>query len=192
VTAPRRRGPAPVGPGASTAAMKGLILVACAVLLGGALFLASFDDGGPLNTGSGDTSSGATTTTVAGGGTATTTTVAVAHNPAEVKVLVLNGVDKAKPIAGTAAGALKSANYTTLAPGDAATTVPTSSVYYTPGYEADAHAIASKLGIPDSAVAPLPTPLPASVTDPKDANVVVVVGPDAGVIGGAPTTTAAN
>ena len=102
MTAPRRRGPAPVGPGASPAAMKGLILVIGAVLLGGALFLASFDDGGPLNTGSGTSASGATTTTVTGEST-TTTTAAVAHNPAEVKVLVLNGVDKTKPIAGTAA-----------------------------------------------------------------------------------------
>jgi hypothetical protein len=171
--------------------MKGLVLVAAAVLLGAILLLKSFDDGGPFTTDAGGADGQATSTTV-GGQQGSTTTIEVAHDPAAVKVLVLNGVDKTKPIAGQAAGALKSANYTTLAPGDAPATVPTSAVYYTAGYGADAKAIASRLGIQESLVAALPTPLPAAVGDAKDANVVVVVGPDAGVIGGTPTTAAAN
>jgi hypothetical protein len=169
--------------------MKGLVLVAAAVLLGAILLLKSFDDGGPFTTGSGAADGQGTSTTVAGQQGGTTTTIEVAHDPAAVKVLVLNGVDKTKPIAGQAAGALKSANYTTLAPGDAPATVPASAVYFTAGYGADGKAIASRLGIPEAAVAALPTPLPASVGDAKDANVIVVVGPDAGVIGGSPTAT---
>jgi hypothetical protein len=169
--------------------MKGLILVAVAVLLGAVLLLKSFDDGGPFNTGTSTGGNQGTVTTVGGQG-ATTTTAEVAHDPASVKVLVLNGVDKAKPYAGQAAGALKSANYTTLAPGDSPATAAASAVYFLAGYGADAKAIASRLGIPEASVAPLPTPLPASVGDAKDANVVVVVGPDAGVIGGTATTVA--
>jgi hypothetical protein len=191
MTAPRRRGPAPVGPGAGNAALKGLILVAFAVLLGAGLLLKSFGDGGPFNTGT--TSGSPTTTTTAVGSATTATTAEVAHDPAAVKVLVLNGVDKAKAIAGPAAQVLKSANYTTLAPGDAPATVTTSAVYHLPGYAADAKAIATALGIPVTAVAALPSPVPASVGDAKDATVVVVVGPDAGVVGGGTTaTTAAN
>ncbi|MGI8663149.1 MAG: LytR C-terminal domain-containing protein [Acidimicrobiales bacterium] len=175
--------------------MKGLILVAIAVLLGAALLLKSFDDGGPFKTSTSKPGATATSTTVAGQ-QATSTTLSVAKNPAEVKVLVLNGIDKTKPIASTAAAALKSANYTTLAPGDAAATVKTSAIYFVAGFEPDARLVAAKLGIPETAVAALPSPLPASVDDAKEANVVAVVGPDAGVIGGATTpstpTTAAN
>ncbi|MEO7555553.1 MAG: LytR C-terminal domain-containing protein [Acidimicrobiales bacterium] len=189
MTAPRRRRAAPAPPAPSNAAIKGLILVAMAVLLGAGLLLKSFDDGGPFTV----TPTGpAVTSTTVGGGPTTATTTEVAHDPATVKVLVLNGVDKDKAIAGPAAQTLKSANYTTLAPSDAPITVTSSAVYYLVGYGADATAIAAALGIPATAVAPVPNPVPPSVGDVKEANVVVVVGPDAGVIGSTTATTAAN
>lgn len=183
MTATRRRSGGtqpPVGPGLGTAAFRGALLIAAAVVLGAVLLAKSFDDGGPLSTGGNQTTRTSVTTTPS----TTPTTVAVAHNPAEVKVLVLNGVDPSKAIAKPAADTLKAANFTTLTPNDAKTTVPTSAVYYVPAYEADAQAIATKLGIAATAVQPLPNPLPASISDPKDAHVIAVIGPDS-TFGGA-------
>jgi hypothetical protein len=68
-------------------------------------------------------------------------------------------------------------------------------VYFTAGYQADAQQIAAKLGLAPSAVQPLPSPPPPTIGDPKDANVVVLIGTDAPVAGGAgagSTTTTAN
>jgi hypothetical protein len=187
MTSTRRRGPAPVGPGLGSAAFRGALLIAVAVLLGAGLLAKSFDSGGPASTGSPARS----TSTTAPATQTTPATTAVAHNPAEVKVLVLNGVDPSKAIAGPAAQALKAANYTTLSPADAKTMVPASAVYYLAGYEADAQQIAAKLGIAADKVQPLPNPPPPSVADPKDAHVIVVIGPDS-TFGGATATTAAN
>ncbi len=173
MTATRRRGgPAPVGPGLGTAAFRGALLIVAAVALGAGLLAKSFGDGGPTHTGG--VTSGTTTTTAS----TTPSTQPVQHNPADVKVLVLNGVDRTKAIAGPAAAALKSLNYVTLTPADAKTNVQTTAVYYQPGYQADAAAIAAKLGVPSSAVQALPSPLPPSVDAVADANVIAVVGPD--------------
>jgi hypothetical protein len=181
MTATRRRsGAGPVGPGLGTAAFRGALLIAAAVVLGAVLLAKSFDSGGPLST----TGNQTPRTSVATSPSTTQTTAAPPHNPAEVKVLVLNGVDPKKAIAKPAADTLKAANYTTLTPNDAKTTVTESAVYFVPGYEADAQAIATKLGIPPTAVQPLPNPLPPAVSDPKDAHVIAVVGPDS-TFGGA-------
>jgi hypothetical protein len=161
-----------VGRGLGTAAFRGALLIVVAVVLGAALLAKSFDTGGPTNTGGNP--SGTTTSTVA----TTATTQPVPHDAASVKVLVLNGVDPSKAIAKPAADALKAANYVTLSPNDAKTTVKTSAVYFQPGYQADALLIATALGAPATAVQPLPTPLPPSVDAAGEANVIAVVGPD--------------
>lgn len=183
----RRRGPAPVGPGLGSAAFRGALLIAVAVVIGAALLAKSFGSGGPLSTRAG-AGSGAAATTSPPVPSSPAPTTPVAHNPAEVKVLVLNGVDPAKTIAGPAAQALKTANYTTLNPADAKATVQTSAVYYQPGYIADAQAIAAKLGIAATAVQALPSPLPPAVADPKDAQVIVVIGPESTYAGANPKT----
>ena len=140
---------------------------------------------------------GTTTTTVKRTETSTTpTTAQQAHDPAAVKVLVLNGSGKSG-IAKAGADQLKAANYTTLDPANAPSGSPiaASVVYFTAGYQADAQQIASKLGLAPSAVQTLPSPPPPTVGDPRDANVVVLIGTDAPVAGGAgagTTTTAAN
>lgn len=186
----RRRGPAPVGPGLGSAAFRGALLIAFAVVIGAALLAKSFGGGGPLKTGTGaGPGSGGAATSKPPAASSPAPSTPVAHNPAEVKVLVLNGVDPTKTIAGPAAQALKSANYTTLNPADAKASVQTSVVYYQPGYVADAQAVAAKLGIAATAVQPLPNPLPPAVADPKDAQVIVVIGPDS-TYGGATATTA--
>lgn len=125
-----------------------------------------------------------TTTTTAPRNSTTTipaTTTTVRHDPAQVNVLVLNGVDKKKAIAGPGAKALQNAGFTQATPKDAASTVKKSAVYFTPGFDADATFVAGLLGIPPVAVQPLPTPLPTEVGNPGDAQIVVVLGPDAPV-----------
>jgi hypothetical protein len=126
--------------------------------------------------------SAATTTTRPPG--ATTTTVPVAHTPATVNVLVLNGVDPKKAIAKPAATQVAAAGFATLPPRDATKTLTASVVYFLPGYQPDAAAVARLLSIPPAAVVALPTPPPPEVGDIGGAQVVVIIGPDAPVAAG--------
>jgi hypothetical protein len=119
-----------------------------------------------------------------------------------VKVLVLNGSGKSG-VAKAGKDQLAGANYTVLEPGNVAGggTVTVSIVYFVPGYDADAGTVAAKLGLPAGAAQPLPNPLPATVADAQGATIVVIIGTDAPIAGGAgagttssttPTTAAAN
>jgi hypothetical protein len=181
------------GNNTSSAALRGALLIAVAVILGAALLAQGFRDGStsPVATNTN------TSSTVKRNETSTTpTSVAQPHDPAAVKVLVLNGSGKSG-IAKAGADQLKAANYTTLDPANAATSkaIATSVVYFTPGYDADAQQIAAKLGLSPSAVQPLPSPPPPEIGDPRDANIVVLIGTDAPVAGGAgagSSTTAPN
>jgi hypothetical protein len=170
------------------------LLIGVAVILGAALLAQSFRDDGSTVAGGTDT----TTTVKRNDSSTTTTSVPQPHDPATVKVLVLNGSGKSG-IAKAGADQLKAANYTTLDPANASTAnaITTSVVYFQPGYDGDAQQIAAKLGLAPTAAQPLPTPPPAEVGDPKDANVVVLIGTDAPVAGGAgaggtTATTTAN
>jgi len=172
--------------------LRGALLIAVAIILGAVLLAQSFKDGGtPVSAG------GTTTTTVKRSVTSTTpTTAPQPHDPASVKVLVLNGSGKSG-IAKAGADQLKAANYTTLDPANApaGTPIAASVVYFTAGYQADAQQIAMKLGLAPAAVQALPSPPPPAVGDPKEANVVVLIGTDAPVAGGGAagsTTTTAN
>lgn len=125
-----------------------------------------------------------TTTTVPRSTTTTTpatTTTVARHEPASLKVLVMNGVNKKLALAGPDAKALVKAGYPNTTSKDAANTVSKSVVYVVPGYEGDGTAVASLLGIPAAAVKALPTPLPPEVGNPGDAQIIVVLGPDAPV-----------
>jgi len=168
--------------------MRGALLIAAAVLLGFGLLANGFSDDHSILSDSGPTpTTSKSTTTVPTG-----STVVQPHDPAQVKVLVLNGSGKSG-IAKAGADLLKAANYTTLEPGNAhGSTVTTSVVYFVPGYDADAAAVTAKLGLPASAAQPLPTPPPTEVGDPKDAHIIVVVGTDAPVAGGAGAGTTSS
>ena len=130
-----------------------------------------------------DAAAPTTTTTAPRSSTSTVpvTSTTVRHEPAQVKVLVLNGVDKKKAIAGPASRALINAGFTQATGKDAAGTVKKSAVYVVAGFEGDGTVVASLLGIPPVAVQPLPTPLPVEVGNPGDAQIIVVLGPDAPV-----------
>src|SRR5688500_12031975 len=177
--------PAPTPSGSP--AMRGALLIVAAVLLGAGLLANGFrDDDAASVSGS---SPNTTRTTVPG---ATSSTVVQAHDPAQVKVLVLNGSGKAG-VAKAGKDQLAAANYTVLEPGNAAGgTVTSSIVYFVAGYDADAGTIAAKLGLAASAAQPLPTPLPPSIADAQGANVVVIVGTDAPIAGGAGAGTTSS
>jgi hypothetical protein len=170
------------------------LLIGVAVILGAVLLAQGFSDGSSTATSNSNTS----TTVKRNSASTTATTAPQPHDPATVKVLVLNGSGKSG-IAKAGADQLKAANYTTLDPANSANgaVIATSVVYFQPGFDADAQQIAAKLGLAPTAAQPLPGPPPPEVGDPKDANVVVVIGTDAPVAGGAgaggtTATTAAN
>ena len=130
------------------------------------------------------TAQGATATSVAANGkpaptpaapVATTSTIAPKKEPQNVVVLVANG----RGVAGAAkanADALRVLNYNLLSPSDYPTVESATSVYFQPGFQADAIAIATSLKIDVARVAPMPaTPLPLDV---KNSNVIVVLGTD--------------
>lgn len=104
----------------------------------------------------------------------TDTTAPPARNPAEVTVLVANGAG-IDGLASRISDTLKAANYVTAEPGNTKAPADESAVFYTPGYEADARAIALLLN-PQPVVEALPDPAP--VDDMKSANVVVVAAAD--------------
>src|SRR4051812_46212729 len=174
------RRPRAAQPGTSPA-MRGALLIGAAVLLGILLLANGFGDD---NVSSGSTTT-PTTKPSSSGSSTTASTVVQAHDPAQVKVLPLNGSGKSG-VAGNASEQLKALNYTLLEAGNApGGPFPQSVVYFVPGYDADAAAIAATLGLPATSVQPLPNPPPASVGDPKDANVIVLIGQDAPIAGGA-------
>jgi hypothetical protein len=160
---------------------RGILLLAAAVIVG--LFLLSkTENPSPVVV---TTKPSKTTTTVPRSTSTTapaaTTTTAVRHDPSQVKVLVLNGVDKKKAIAGPGAKALVNAGFSQATGKDAANTVTKSIVYVVPGFEGDGTVVASLLGISSATVKALPTPLPPEVGNPGDAQIIVVLGPDAPV-----------
>src|SRR3954469_25835105 len=128
-------------PGTSPA-MRGALLIGAAVLLGALLLANGFGDDN-VSTGSSSTP----TTKPAGGSSTTVTTVVQAHDPAQVKVMVLNGSGKSGVAANTSEQ-LKALNYTLLEASNASGgPFPQSIVYFVAGYDADAAEIAGKLGL---------------------------------------------
>ena len=152
---------------------RGVALIIAAVLLGVVLLKATdepaFEAVGSdrVTVPSGD---GETTTTLKG----SSTTLVAAHDPSSVTVLVANGAG-IKGLASKIADKLKAANYVTAEPENTKAPADASAVFFSPGYEADANAIAALL-TPAPKVAPLPNPAP--VTDLKSAKVVVVAAAD--------------
>jgi hypothetical protein len=159
------------GRSAGGAALRGAGLLAVAVILGIVL----------LRNGGGDPYSRALRTVASSTPeitvrppTATTITVPV-RTPGDVKVLPANGTTISG--AGLATfNRLKQAGYNVLAASNTTTPATTSNVYFNPGFDREARVVAQLLGLPDSAVQPMPTPPP--VGDTRGSDVIVVVGPD--------------
>jgi hypothetical protein len=161
---------------AGGAMARGIALIVAAVVLGVVLLNATDSPepfvpkvtaaDGPTTTTPSTSATDATTTTP-------TTAAAKAHKPGEVQVLVVNG-SGVNGAAGRVATTLSSEGYT-LKPSGNVKTAAASNVYFQPGYQADAQAIAAKL-TPAPGVLPMPTPAP--VKDLAGAHVLVVVAAD--------------
>ena len=137
---------------------------------------------------------GATTTTVAGGGaaastttttTATTTTTKAGHKgkatttttapPSATTVVVANGTS-VNGLAAHYSTVIGAGGWTMKTPIDAATSVPTSAVYYAAGQQQQAASIANTIGVKPAQVLPITTATP--VTGATGVDVVVVIGAD--------------
>ncbi|HUP70020.1 MAG TPA: LytR C-terminal domain-containing protein [Acidimicrobiales bacterium] len=163
------------GRSSGMAAGRGAALLAVAVVIGIVLLNAADDEPSRQVTAGDDvstsTSSPETTSSLPG----TTSTTLAARAPKEVKVLSANGTD-VKGAARKATDALRAAGFNVLAPVDAGTSVTATTVYFAAGFEREAQAVASSLGLGVAAVKAMPTPPP--VPDIRGANVVVIVGPE--------------
>jgi hypothetical protein len=181
---------------ASRAALKGAGLLLVAVVLG-IVLLAAADKSDPFQAVKAGNTNPTTPTTLPVGSTTTTsgvanttTSVAAARPPAQVKVLVANGTT-VKGRAGFVSQIARRAGFNTLQPADIAKVdkpVHKSAVYYRAGYEAEAKAVAAALGLPPTAVLPIPATLPVASQLAPSANVIVVIGTDSVSATGTTTT----
>lgn len=199
---------------AGGAGARGLALLALALLIG--IVLLNATDADPPGTtvsaqGDSDTADGGTggESDASGEGdgegdgtaaetpaTPPTPTTAPAKAPKDVKVIIANASD-VNGAAGNAKKALDPVGYNVLSPANAPK-VAESGVFFTAGFEADAAAVATALGLPATVVKAIPAPPPF---DTKGANVAVVIGADQGAkfaaappaagASGATTTTSA-
>lgn len=113
--------------------------------------------------------------------TSTTTAAPAAARPAaEVTVLVLNGTNGLKGVAGRGSEVMSTAGYLTAAPKNADID-GASVILYMDGFEADARAIATAFGVDPDAVVQAFDAASSPIADTQGANVVVRIGND-GVI----------
>ena len=143
----------------------------------GIVLLQAFDTGDPLGqaVSSGD-SNDTVPTTLSNSGTVapTTTTTLPTRPPGEVKVLVANGT-AIRGLGSRTSDALKALTYNVLSPTDTTRALETTSIQYDTGFETEARAIATTLGLPVAVVVPLNSP---AVDDARGANVIVLLGAD--------------
>src|SRR5690606_4818542 len=164
---------------------RGAVLVVVAVLIGLVLLRNGLDTSEVVRSTSGSesdagadegtTDEGTTDEGATDEGTDTTDDTVAVRPPSEVSVIVLNGTS-VNGAAGKYTEAIGTAGYQMLEAGDAPTKIPATQVFFTPGFEAEAAAVALAAGAPATVTpAALPTPPPGEV---GSANVVVVIGAD--------------
>lgn len=166
------------GPDIDSGPVRGIALVVVAVVVGFLLIGTGLDsDAAPgpakpkgaevedTTVDSGDSSASSTSST--------TDTTLAARPPAEVSVLVTNGTD-VNNIATQLSEELAAAGYQ-MGSATRAEPVEATTVFYTEGFDADAKAVAERIGFPDNPIEPLGDP---PHVDPQGASVVIVLGPD--------------
>jgi len=122
---------------------------------------------------------GTTPTTAA----TTTTTIRAAKDPATVKVLAVNGTTQSG-IGARTKEVLQGAKYNALAPTDAAAKlkpVKTTVIYYQPGFDVDALAIAQLFQLTVANTKPMPQDMATQVVASRNvatSNIVVMAGED--------------
>lgn len=168
MTAPEERS------GGFDANARGIAVLVVAVLIGIVLLMKAGDSGSGTNTAApGTTTTMASTTTTPDNTTSTTKVVKGDNEPSSVDVLVLNGSGKAG-VAKSNSDTIGQSGFNMLTPANAASIQAETAVYYADGYQSDAEAVASALGLPSSVVDAMPSTSPGPGADA--ANVVVVLG----------------
>jgi hypothetical protein len=153
--------------------MRGVVLVAVAVVLG-FFVLRAIEDTGGGPTAEEIEAAADTTSSSEDAADSTDTTAPAARPTAEVVVLVAN----ASGVQGAAAAqseAIARGGYQVLPAANAPSEVEATQVMATAGYEADAAALAAAIGARPDSVVPMPDPPPLDVTG---AHVLVMLGPD--------------
>lgn len=146
----------------------GAVLIGVAILIGLVLLVRGYGQEGALVVL--DDATETTTTTVA---SPVTTAAPAVRPPAEVPVLVANASGKAGA-AGALAQTLATAGYATVETTNGSP-VTTTLVYYVPGAEGEAKAVALAVGTDPSAVRAMPPTPPVEL---GGASVLVMLGPD--------------
>jgi hypothetical protein len=161
--------------------LKAAAVIAVLVIVG--IVVLARSNGGHPKISAASTSSRSTTTTTRTQATipapTTTTTVLPAS---QVKVQVLNGVGSGS-LSGAWSNKLKTTHgYITEAPDDATAKVTSSEIYIlTPGYGAEANALAAAVGLSSAHInstVPPPATAPIPKSELSTANLVLVIGPD--------------
>jgi LytR cell envelope-related transcriptional attenuator len=164
----------PAGPTRGSSPMRGVVLVAVAVVLGFFVLRAIEDTGGGPTPEEIEAANDTTTPSDDAAASTDTTAAPAARPPGEVIVLVVNasGVQGA---AAAQAEAIAGGGYQVLPAANAPSEVEATQVMATAGYEADAAALAAAIGARPDSVVPMPDPPPLDVTG---AHVLVMLGPD--------------
>ena len=164
------------GLGGSTA-FRGSVLVVVAIVVG--VLLMHKGGGGVVAAPAGDRLAATTTTsTVPGGGAPSTTLTSATTPPAGVKVIAANGAT-VKGLAAKTKATLASAGYTNVSAVSTTSPVTSSLIYFVPGADADARAVAKAAGFSVDRVAALPPAAQVPVSPITGARVIVLLGPDA-------------
>jgi hypothetical protein len=121
------------------------------------------------------TTTAATTTTTKAGHKGKATTTTTTAPPSATTVVVANGTS-VNGLAAHYSALIGAGGWTMKTPIDAATSVPTSAVYYAAGQQQQAGSIATTIGVKPAAVLPITTATP--VTGATGVDVVVVIGAD--------------
>jgi hypothetical protein len=155
-------------------------LIATAVAIGLLVLRNGFDQpdsGGAevtVTTPSGDAAADGDAGEGDGDGATATTAPPVTRPASEISVLVANasGVQGA---AGDLTDSIANGGYVTTEPANAPAEVPATQVFFAPGFDADAVALADQIGVPAAQVAPLADPPPLDV---GTAQILILLGPD--------------
>lgn len=193
------------GRSAGNAAARGGLLVIIAVLIGLFLLRQGLDDSGTvIDVGAGDTSTDVTIDDAAGAGTdgaaddasstddgttapvsTTSSTLLPARPNAEIKVKVANATTAEAGIAGAAVNFLITQGFNALSPKNARDEVRPiveSVIYFLPGDESEAVAVATAFGVDPATTVAIATETTNDIVDSwDDATILVVLGDD-GVI----------
>jgi LytR cell envelope-related transcriptional attenuator len=164
----------PTGHGRGTSPVRGVVLVAVAVVLGFFVLRAVDDTGGGPSVSEPEATAADPGAGEDAGPDATEPPPPTTRPPGEVTVLVANasGVTGA---AGAQTEMIAGAGYATVGATDAPQPSDTTQVLAAAGYEADAAALATAIGAPAEAVQQMPEPPPVEL---GGAQVLIILGTD--------------